>query len=228
MCYNNSIDENWTKNIMMKKEEIFFVRFFRGMIFTVARFGFFLAFRTKVHYTNGNGRKSRYKGPCIFICNHTHLFDGILLTILLQYNSVHALVAKDWFERKNLNWILKQGRCFPIDRYKRDFSWLHSSLKAFKHGESILIFPEGGISKTGTMKPFKSGFILLAQKSGVPIVPVAVLNEYRMFGKRQHIVVDEPHIMDIPDKNRHNSVYMEEKSEFFRNRIEALIKIDHK
>jgi 1-acyl-sn-glycerol-3-phosphate acyltransferase len=57
-----------------------------------------------------------------------------------------------------------------------------------KMGSSILIFPEGTRSSDGTVKRFKDGAFVLAQKSGYPILPV-VLN-----GTREAFSKDSIHI----------------------------------
>ncbi|HHB76153.1 MAG TPA: 1-acyl-sn-glycerol-3-phosphate acyltransferase [Desulfobulbus sp.] len=50
-------------------------------------------------------------------------------------------------------------------------------------GSSVLIFPEGTRSKDGRLQPFKAGAILLAIRSGVPIVPVGFNNTCRLLPK---------------------------------------------
>jgi long-chain acyl-CoA synthetase len=47
-------------------------------------------------------------------------------------------------------------------------------------GYSVMIFPEGGRSQDGTLRPFRSGIGLLAQESNVPIVPVALAGLWAM------------------------------------------------
>jgi 1-acyl-sn-glycerol-3-phosphate acyltransferase len=39
---------------------------------------------------------------------------------------------------------------------------------------SLLIFPEGGRSADGVLKPFKDGAAYIAIKAGVPVVPLAI------------------------------------------------------
>ena len=46
-----------------------------------------------------------------------------------------------------------------------------------------IIFPEGTRSRDGKLQPFKSGGMVLAIKSGVPIVPVAILGTYKILPK---------------------------------------------
>lgn len=50
-------------------------------------------------------------------------------------------------------------------------------------GSSVLIFPEGTRSKDGRLQPFKAGAILLAIRSGVPVVPLGFNNASRLLPK---------------------------------------------
>lgn len=78
---------------------------------------------------------------------------------------------------KNLN--------IPVDRKSTlgSAKSFLSARKALKDGFSIVIFPEGGIPDLvpPTMARFKDGAFRLAQVARVPVLPVAILNHYRLF-----------------------------------------------
>jgi long-chain acyl-CoA synthetase len=74
---------------------------------------------------------------------------------------------------------------FPLPRssgFRRSFA--HAG-EALDRGYSVLIFPEGHRSETGALQPFRQGIGLLAQESGVPVLPVALtgLGELRARGR---------------------------------------------
>jgi 1-acyl-sn-glycerol-3-phosphate acyltransferase len=54
------------------------------------------------------------------------------------------------------------------------------------NGYSAVIFPEGTRSKTGEVGEFKGGAFKIAQKTGVPVVPVALDGTYNLFEKNHH------------------------------------------
>jgi 1-acyl-sn-glycerol-3-phosphate acyltransferase len=76
-----------------------------------------------------------------------------------------------------LGWHLERAGHLPVDRSKP-----RSSLKSMTEGAkivadrgiSVLLFPEGGRSPTG-LREFKEGAAYIAIKSGVPVVPVAIV-----------------------------------------------------
>lgn len=63
-----------------------------------------------------------------------------MTSVELKKSKADIIVAKDWFEKKSINWYLKNARCIPMDRYGVDTGWLRNSKEAVKKGESIIIF----------------------------------------------------------------------------------------
>jgi long-chain acyl-CoA synthetase len=62
-------------------------------------------------------------------------------------------------------------------------SFAHAG-EALDHGYHVLVFPEGGRSADGRLKPFEPGIGLLAQESGVPVQPILVEGLKRLKGER--------------------------------------------
>lgn len=78
---------------------------------------------------------------------------------------------------KNLN--------IPVDRnnkMKAGQAFIKAK-QALEEGFSLVIFPEGGIpkNKAPQLGNFKDGAFLLADKTGVPLIPVAFLNHHNLF-----------------------------------------------
>ena len=67
----------------------------------------------------------------------------------------------------------------PIDREGGGLAGLKETLKRLKAGELVLIFPEGTRTRDGEVAPLKPGFIAVARRSRVPLVPVAVDGAYQ-------------------------------------------------
>ncbi len=73
------------------------------------------------------------------------------------------------------------------------------------NGGSLMIFPEGGLSRDGEIHEFKPGAALLSAKKGVPIVPCAIYGTYSpVFGMRQKMLVGEPIESNCPENMRHS------------------------
>ncbi len=203
----------------VKKLKAFFLKIYCWICKVVLVVGMRIVFRPKIRYSNKAAVKEYRNKPAIFIVNHTTLYDGIVMFSVLNKYKANILIAKDWYEKKYIKTILEGNRCIPLDRNGLDTNWLRASVKAVKKGESICIFPEGHRSKIDTLDTFKSGFTLLSQMTGAPIIPVYLSGEYSKFiGKRKQILFGEPMTM-MPAENGMAADYLEAESERFRQHM---------
>jgi 1-acyl-sn-glycerol-3-phosphate acyltransferase len=123
-------------------------------------------------------------GPFIILPNHTSYLDIFLMCSLFPEKPFLFMgkseilsypIIKTYF--KNLN--------IPVDRsnkMKAGQAFIKAK-QALEEGFSLVIFPEGGIPKNEAPKlaNFKDGAFLLADKTGVPLIPIAFLNHYKLF-----------------------------------------------
>lgn len=186
-----------------------------GVIHFLVRAGI----RPKVEYVNHDRKKHRYEEPVIFVGNHTSHYDGLMSSVIFRKSEAHIIVAKDWYEKKSVNWYLKHAKCIPMDRNGIDTGWLRKAVETVKKGNSVIIYPEGKTSHDGEVKEFKSGFIMLALMTGAKVVPFVTEGGYRMFfGRRIRVLVGEPEELSADGKGM-NPKYMEKESERFRTKI---------
>ena len=118
----------------------------------------------------------------LYIGNHRSYFD-----ILLTYSRCPRLtgyVAKVemlryWFLR---DWM-KALYCLFLDRknIKAGLKTILEGIEYIKRGISICIFPEGTRNHTDEMLPFKEGSMKIAEKTGCPIIPMAITNSAEIF-----------------------------------------------
>lgn len=206
----------------MKKEIGFFQRIYCLICRIVLYIGIRMMFRPRVRYLDKIAVKEYKKKPAIFICNHTTLYDGLFAFAMLDDYKGNVLTAKDWYEKPHIRTIFEGNRIVPIDRNGLDTAWLRNCVKLIKAGESVCIFPEGHRSTTGDLDEFKSGFTLLAQMSGAPIIPVYLSGEYSKFiGPRKNVVFGKPEYLDEL-KGRAPAEYLNEESERFRQIMRGL------
>jgi long-chain acyl-CoA synthetase len=133
-------------------------------------------------------------GPMLVIANHVSRFDGALVLYGLPGKiRRHIAIAMlgemllDFRRGRNQgNWFLNFFappqywlvtaffNVFPLPRlhgFRRSFS--HAG-EAMDRGYSVMVFPEGAVSREGGMKSFRQGIGLLAQEARIPILPVAL------------------------------------------------------
>ena len=78
-----------------------------------------------------------------------------------------------------------------MDRLKGDMGALKTAIEILKDNKVMAMFPEGTRSKTGEMGEFKRGASLIASRADVPIVPVRIVGNYKLFSKME-LRIGEP------------------------------------
>ena len=159
--------------------------------------------------------------PAIYIANHTALKDPPFMLTMLK-GKTQIVVAKDWYEKKSLNWIMRGGSCIPCDRYSMDTEWTQKAKKALQSGYSVIIFPEGKIRTDGELNEFKSGFAFLARYTGVPVIPIGISGQYRFGKKTKYVVGQSETVTRTPGVP--SSQDLAQKSEHFRQVVISLKK----
>ncbi|MBI5957404.1 MAG: 1-acyl-sn-glycerol-3-phosphate acyltransferase [Chloroflexi bacterium] len=113
----------------------------------------------------------------IVIFNHTSHLDvplvGIAVGLRIMYNLCMP-GKKELFADPKTRWIANLSGAIPLDREITDTTTARILLRALRNGQNLLIAPEGTRSLDGKLQPFKIGFVKLAHKANVLILPVAI------------------------------------------------------
>ena len=79
-----------------------------------------------------------------------------------------------FFRNPVLDYIYRVGGVFPVRRGHHDEEAFVTAHSILDRGGCVLIYSEGGRSRTGKLGEAKPGVGRLALESGVPVVPVAI------------------------------------------------------
>lgn len=134
----------------------------------------------------------------LYVANHRSYFD-ILLTYV-RVPRITGYVSKIEVQRVPLlrNWM-RNLHCLFLDRkdIKQGLQTILAGIDKLKSGISMCIFPEGTRNKENdTFLPFHGGSFKLAEKSGCPIIPIALNNVADIFEdhspkiKKTHVVIE--------------------------------------
>lgn len=165
----------------------------------------YFLFRPKIVWEDKKYKKLLKNQPAVFVANHTHHFDGAFSGAVLGRFKPYVLVQKSWYDKKGVGTAIRWCRCMPIDLSGADADWYINAEQLIKDGGSMVIFPEGGIARSGKMQQFKPGAALLSAATGAVIVPAAIYGEYKMvFGKRQKLLIGKPIESSCPEDMRHS------------------------
>src|SRR5882724_2115313 len=113
--------------------------------------------------------------PYVLCVNHQSHMDIPILLAALPFQFRFA-AKKQLFRYPFLGWHLRRSGHVPIDRENPHAAVksLREAAEYIRQGTSVVIFPEGGTSVDGCIKPFKRGGIVLAMQSLVEVVPVTI------------------------------------------------------
>ncbi|MFC6792508.1 acyl-[ACP]--phospholipid O-acyltransferase [Methylobacterium komagatae] len=111
-------------------------------------------------------------GPnCIVALNHVSFLDAPLALSLLDQEPVFAIdsgIAKRWWVRP----FLKMTKAMPLDPTRPLAT--RTLINAVRSGETLIIFPEGRLTVTGSLMKVYDGAGLIGDKSGAMVVPVKI------------------------------------------------------
>lgn len=169
------------------------------------------------------------EGGVIVATNHMSRIDIPLLFVNPIRPDITALVTDKYLKYPIINWFVRTAEAVYIDRERADFSAFREAQKLIKGGVSMGIAPEGTRSKIGELMEGKPGMILLAIRSGAPIVPVGLAGTdtafKRLFTFRKPLLVarfGRPYkIEELPRENREEA--MQKAIDEIMCRIAALL-----
>jgi 1-acyl-sn-glycerol-3-phosphate acyltransferase len=114
--------------------------------------------------------------PVVLAVNHTSYLDALVLMATLDYRG-YAFVAKREFQDNFIMRALLSGFGTQfIERFDIAKSTEHASdmADAAKRGVSLIVFPEGTLTRRSGLMAFRTGAFQAAAQAGVPVVPVAL------------------------------------------------------
>jgi 1-acyl-sn-glycerol-3-phosphate acyltransferase len=119
----------------------------------------------------------------LFICNHVNIFDPfVIYSAVPQF--LRGFELESHFNIPIYGWMMKRFGNIPVpDAPSRESLEImrNRAKSAFESGISLIAFAEGSRTRDGHVQEFKKGIFGLAQKSGIPIVPVSLAGSYQFF-----------------------------------------------
>jgi 1-acyl-sn-glycerol-3-phosphate acyltransferase len=112
-------------------------------------------------------------GPAILAPNHFSQWDHFFAAVYLR-RKICFMAKSQLFTNPIITWILSHGGAFPIRRGHRDEEAFNTANAILDRGDVMLIYAEGGRSRSGGLGEPKPGVGRIAVLSGVPVVPVAI------------------------------------------------------
>jgi 1-acyl-sn-glycerol-3-phosphate acyltransferase len=123
-------------------------------------------------------------GAVILAPNHFSQWDHFFAAVYIR-RKVRFMAKSQLFTNPVIRWILRHGGAFPIRRGHKDVEAFKTVDAILESGGCMLMYPEGGRSRTGRLGDPRPGLGRIALESGVPVIPMAIHGSLGVRGWRK-------------------------------------------
>jgi len=151
------------------------------------RFIAFIATRLVYRFKVRGDENIPTAGAAILVCNHVSFVDAVLL-MAASPRPIAFIMDHRIFKVPVLGWLFKLAKAIPIAPQREDAAVYEQAFARARQvldgGDLVCIFPEGAITKDGSLGEFKGGVMKLLETNPVPVVPMALQNLWGSFFSR--------------------------------------------
>jgi 1-acyl-sn-glycerol-3-phosphate acyltransferase len=126
-------------------------------------------------------------GAAILVCNHVSFVDAVLL-MAASPRPIRFVMDHRIFKVPVLGWLFRLAKAIPIAPRSEDPAAYEAAFDAaagvLREGDLLAIFPEGAITRDGSLQEFKGGIMKILEREPVPVVPMALTNLWGSFFSR--------------------------------------------
>lgn len=155
----------------------FVVSIIRGFVYSISR----LLWR--IEFKGTENIPKDLEGGMLIVANHQTYADPFWISVKAKQRMRYMAwdEAFDWFI---IGKTIKYLGAFPVNLERGSKGSYIKAVRVLREGATLIIFPEGARESTdGEMMPFKQGAFKIAQKAGVPIMPVTIRGANKVWGR---------------------------------------------
>jgi 1-acyl-sn-glycerol-3-phosphate acyltransferase len=128
------------------------------------------------------------EGPALIVANHVSFVDALVIAAAVR-RPVRFVMDHRIFGIPVLNFVFRTSKAIPIASAKDDAEMMERAFaevaQALREGDIVCIFPEGRITDTGEIVPFRPGVKRVLEETPVPVVPIALRGLWGSFFSRR-------------------------------------------
>jgi 1-acyl-sn-glycerol-3-phosphate acyltransferase len=128
------------------------------------------------------------EGPALIVANHVSFVDALVIAAAV-HRPVRFVMDHRVFNLPVLNFVFRTGKAIPIAAAKEDPEMMERAFaqvaQALRDGDVVCIFPEGRITDSGELYPFRPGLMRILGETPVPVVPIALRGLWGSFFSRR-------------------------------------------
>ena len=127
------------------------------------------------------------RGAALLVCNHVSFVDAIVIMAACR-RPIRFVMDHRIFKTPVLSFIFRTGGAIPIASRKEDPEMMERAFAevaaALRAGQLVGIFPEGRLTDSGEIQPFRPGIQRIIDETPVPVVPMALRGLWGSFFSR--------------------------------------------
>jgi 1-acyl-sn-glycerol-3-phosphate acyltransferase len=128
------------------------------------------------------------EGPALIVCNHVSFVDALVIAAACP-RPIRFVMDHRIFRLPLLSFVFRTGRAIPIAPAKEDAAMMERAFaevaQALRDGDLVAVFPEGRITDTGELFPFRPGVSRILAATPVPVIPMALQGLWGSFFSRK-------------------------------------------
>jgi 1-acyl-sn-glycerol-3-phosphate acyltransferase len=136
-------------------------------------FTFWLGYRVR-------GLERLPPGGALFLINHQSFLDPLFAAAGL-HRPVSYLARDNLFRVPVIGSILRATYVMPIRREAAGTESMRLSIERCRQGYYVGLFPEGTRTRDGSIGAFKPGFLAIARRAGVPVIPIGISGAFESY-----------------------------------------------
>ena len=129
-----------------------------------------------------------HEGAALVVCNHVSFVDPVIL-MAISPRPIRFVMDHRIFRMPIISFIFRHSRAIPIAPAKENPEMMEQAFaevaRALDAGELVGIFPEGRITDTGELYPFRPGTARILERNPVPVIPLALQGLWGSFFSRK-------------------------------------------
>ncbi|MBC8721519.1 MFS transporter [Paraburkholderia sp. 31.1] len=117
------------------------------------------------------------QGAAVLVCNHVSFVDAIVI-MAESPRPIRFVMDHRIFRSPFVGWLFRHAKAIPIASAHQDAALLARAYdlcaQALADGELVCIFPEGKLTRTGELNPFRHGVAEIVRRTPAPVIPMAL------------------------------------------------------
>ena len=183
-------------------------------------------FKKRIYYEDKKDTSRFIRGGALVVSNHRSLMDFMMAIFLFPFRKLYCLMSELIYSH---GWIVSALTTvmggIKIDRRNYDFSFINKSVDMLNKNKLLAVYPEGKVNKNNGLLKFHPTYILIALKSGKPIIPIYTDGTYSIKKRTRVVIGKKIYLSDYCNSTNPTKEEIEYLNNIVKNKINELSKI---